>query len=318
MKLNTYKSITVQTGFTLLELMIALTLGLIVSAIAIQLTFTAQKGVSTQQALSNLQSDALFGLEAVVRDTRLANLNASDVVVNDIVLHGGVVLHARNYSSKKDTNGNIQIELVNALSRGNVSNTSNLVGVNSDELVIQYRNMMEGQYDCEGRRIPIDTYVVQKYFIRKDDARDDPNEPYALACIAAFYTGDEPAKIDLSGKGEIIVPRVDHFRVLLGVATDKCTATDLNDGVMSCFGYIPIETYKNLTAKPQIVALKMGLLVRSLNTLGSNNLFDKNKVYTILNDSAKLKEDIKNQKYMRSVVSQTIALRNGFGIEKQS
>jgi len=319
MRPKLFKPIFVQTGFTLLELMIALALGLIVSAVAIQLTFTAQKGVSNQQALSNLQSDALFGLEALVRDLRLTNLNAGDVVVKESILHGGVVLNARNYSSKKNAAGEVQIQLVNALTNGNVANTSNLVGVNSDELVIQYRNMMKDQFDCEGRQVPVDTYVVQKYFIRKDDMRDDPNEPFALACIATSYTGDEPAKIDLSGKGQIIIPRVDHFRVLLGVANDKCIATDPSDGVMSCFGYIPIENYKSLTGtKPQIVSFKLGLLVRSTHPVGNNDLFDKDKTYSILNDVAKLKEHSKNSRYMRNVVTQTIALRNGFGIEKQS
>ena len=140
-----------------------------------------------------------------------------------------------------------------------------------------------------------------------------------MACVAASYTGDEPAKIDLSGNGQIIIPRVDHFRVLLGVANDKCIATDPSDGIMSCFGYMPIETYKSLTGtKPQIVSLQLGLLVRSTNSVGNNDLFNKDKIYNVLNDSAKLTEHSKNSRYMRNVVSQTIALRNGFGIEKQS
>lgn len=308
----------VNKGFTLLELMVALTLGLIVSAIAIQLTFTAQKGVSNQQAMSNLQNDALFGLEAVVRDVRLANLNASDVVVNDTVAHGGVVLDGKNYTTKRTESGVADLEIVDALSKGEVLNTSNLQGVNSDQLVIQYRNMMENQFDCEGRRIPVDTYVVQKYFLRKDTSRNDPNEPFALACKSIFYTSDEPAKIDLSGNGEIIIPRVDYFGVLLGVAQDKCTDTDRADGIMSCFGYMSIKDYMALTVtKPQIVMIKIGMLVRSTNSIGANDLYDQDKIYNVLNVKAKLKNDAKNKMYMRNVVTQTIALRNGFGIEKQ-
>lgn len=304
-------------GFTLLELMIALVLGLIVSAIAIQLTLTAQKSLSSQQGMSNLQNDALFGLEAVVRDVRLANLNASDVVVNDTVLHGGVVLNGKNYTTKR-AEGIADIELVDGLSNGEVANTSNLQSINSDQLVIQYRNMMKDQFDCEGRSIPVDTYVVQKYFLRKDTSRNDPNQPFALACKAFTYSGDEPAKIDLSGNGEIIIPRVDYFGVLLGVAQDKCAAVDPVDGIMSCFGYMSIKDYMALTvAKPQIVMIKIGMLVRSTNSVGTNNLFNKNKVYKILNAEAKLKEDTKNQLYMRNIVTQTIAIRNGFGIKKQ-
>ncbi|MEC8056441.1 MAG: prepilin-type N-terminal cleavage/methylation domain-containing protein, partial [Pseudomonadota bacterium] len=65
-----------QKGFTLLELMVALALGLIISAAAIQLFLTSQRSITMQQALSNMQSDSVFGLEALIRDIRLANLNA--------------------------------------------------------------------------------------------------------------------------------------------------------------------------------------------------------------------------------------------------
>ncbi len=50
-----------QRGFTLLELMVALALGLIISAAAIQLFLISQRSITTQQALSNMQSDSIFG-----------------------------------------------------------------------------------------------------------------------------------------------------------------------------------------------------------------------------------------------------------------
>ena len=44
---------------------------------------------------------------------------------------------------------------------------------------------------------------------------------------------------------------------------------------------------------------------------------NKDKIYNVLNVKAKLKDDTKNKMYMRNIVTQTIALRNGFGIDKQ-
>jgi type IV pilus assembly protein PilW len=48
---------------------------------------------------------------------------------------------------------------------------------------------------------------------------------------------------------------------------------------MDCFGDIKIEDYKKLTAtkKPQIVAMKIGLLIRSTNTVGENKFFNKDQ-----------------------------------------
>lgn len=324
-------SFSKQSGFTLLELMIALSLGLIVSAIAIQLALTGQRGVSTQQALSDLQNDGLFGLEAFVREIRLANLNAAEPMINDKVLHGGIVLDARNYTQKfkNDDSGNptsnLDITLKNALSEGKVENSSNLVGQASDQLVIQYKNSMSNQFDCEGRQIVKDAYVVQRYFLRNDTNRGDPNKPLALACKAFSYMGDEPAEIDLSGDGQIMIPRVDHLSVQLVVARDgmnsTCSAAADADGQLDCFGQISIDDYKKLTGavKPQIVAVKVGLLVRSNNTVGNNDLFNADKEYQVLNTGdtgAKLIPHDKNKLYMRNVVTQTIAIRNGFGIAK--
>jgi len=303
-------------GFSLLELMVALALGLIVSAIAIQLSLTGQRGMASQQSLSDLQTDALFGLEAIVRDIRLANLNSAQPKIDHTVLHGGIVLNGANYTSKRTASNLPDITLVNALSVGGVNNSSNLAGQKSDELVIQYQNIAGKRYNCEGVEIPLNSYVVQRYFIREDENRNDPNKPYALACVAQNYTGDQPVKIDLSGKGQIIVPRVDHFSVMLGVAQDQCSATDTPDAQMCLFGKIPLANYLDLTDKPQIVSVEIGLLVRSINSVGTNNLYDANKEYQILNTKGKLTVDPKNQLYMRHIVSQTIALRNGFGVAK--
>ena len=128
----------------------------------------------------------------------------------------------------------------------------------------------------------------------------------------------------MSGNGEIIIPRVDHLSVLLGVAEDvaspNCTGAASSevvtqDGRLDCFGYIGIEEYKKLAEKPQIVSIKLGMLVRAVSRNGRNKYFNKDQEFEILNTKAALKEDAKNNLYMRNVVSQTIAIRNGFGLD---
>ena len=316
---------TSQQGFTLVELMIALVLGLLVSAAALQIFLTSQKNLSLQQASSDIQSDSLFGLESVVRDIRLATLTASKSFIDDKVLHGGIVLSKNNYSNKIKEDGTVDITLteVDSLSYGGLG-PSNLKDQKSDVLVIQYRNILQNQFSCEGQALPKDVYVVQKYFLRSDTNRTDPNSPLSLACKAFTYTGDTPPNVDLSGNGEIIIPRVDHLSVLLGVAEDvaspNCTGAASSevvtqDGRLDCFGYIGIEEYKKLAEKPQIVSIKLGMLVRAVSSNGRNKYFNKDQEFEILNTKAALKEDAKNNLYMRNVVSQTIAIRNGFGLD---
>ena len=314
-----------QAGFTLLELMVALTLGLIVSGIAIQLAISGQRGVSDQQAYSDIQSDALFGLESIMRDVRLSNLNASETMINDQVLHGGIVFTPQNISNnyvlneaqQPTTTLDLDVE-GEILSAGKVADSSNLSGQKSDRLVIQYRNVSEGQFDCEGKQIPVNSYVIQKYHVVKVQTTNEPNQAYALACKAFSYAGTPPTEIDFSGDGQILIPRIEHFSVLLGVAQDACSTSQVADGRMSCFGYIPIENYNAITSipKPQVVSVKLGVLVRSTQRIKENSLFNKDNNYEVLHVTAKLAEDASNQFYMRQIMTQTVALRNGFGVAK--
>ena len=341
LKVNIY---TKQRGFTLVELMISIVLGLLVSAIAIQLFLTSQRSVTVQQGMMNLQNSALFGMGTMIDNVRLANLNSSQPFINDKVLYGGIVLSANNISDNLSA-FTIDEDL---LTRGAIGESNldikdedeNVLG--SDQLVIQYRVNTPNQFDCEGTGLTVSDYVVERYFLRIDTNRNDPNQPLALACKAARYT-ETTAKtnttLNLTGKGEIIIPRVDHFSVRLGVAYDganencnnitttkkvtkeggkeESVTENLNpDTRLDCFSYMNIEDYRALTGeKPQIVSVQIGLLVRSTDTVGSNQFFDTNLRYKVLNTEAILKSNNRNNLYLRSILTQTIAIRNGFGIE---
>ncbi|NHB58075.1 prepilin-type N-terminal cleavage/methylation domain-containing protein [Acinetobacter sp. 194] len=312
-----------QQGFTLVELLLSLVLGLLVSAAALQLFFTGQRSALMQQGSSNLLNSGYFGLDYIVRDLRLANLAADETLINDKVLHGGIVL-AKDNISKATTftmTGETPVNDFTTSAGVGPSNLDEGAAGLSDQLVIQYKNEVENQFDCEGNSIPKNAYVVQRYFLREDTNSNDPNKPLALACVGANYEGDNITSLNLKGDGEIIIPRVDHLRILLGVASDVLDAgvtpaVDGQDGVLDHFGYLTIDAYKALTTKPQIVSVKLGMLVRSPNSVGKSDLFSPTKPYNIFDVSAPLKPDSKNDLYMRSVVTQTVALRNGFGLKE--
>lgn len=311
-----------QFGFTLVELMISMVIGLLITAAAIQLYITAQKNIAIQQGAANLQNSASFGLEYMLRNIRLANLNSGKPIIDPSILHGGVVLNKVNLS----TNSTFQITGADAgnnlMTAGNVG-PSNLQGLKSDQLVIQYRNTVNNRYNCEGTEIAPNVYVIERYFLRADTkVNNDPNTALALACKATTYSGDNDSKLDnLNGNGEIIIPRVDHLHILLGVASDTIDATKSpaatgQDGVLDRFGYISIPDYLALVNKPQIVSLQLGMLVRSPDRVGNNGSVDPNKSYQIFGLNKPLIANGKNNLYMRQVVTQTVALRNGFGIQE--
>ena len=81
-----------QLGMTLIELMIALVLGLIITAAAMQLFLTGSINYNLQKAMTELQDNGNFGLNYILKDIRLANLDATQAIVNDRNLFSGIVL----------------------------------------------------------------------------------------------------------------------------------------------------------------------------------------------------------------------------------
>lgn len=317
-----------QIGFTLIELMISLALGLIVVAAAILLFLTGQKSVAMQKGVAELQDNANFGLNYITKDIRLTNLNVKSATINDQSPYGGVVLS----SSNTETNTNVYLPEpaealdVNLISKGDLS--SNVVdgsgaAINSDQLVIQYLpqyslktiNGVEyyvGGFDCTGRALNFKKsdglqMVVQRYFLRIDDNKaTSESSPLALACDAGHYSlSNTPPEIEnykKEGKGEIIMKRVDHFRVLLGVQYANDTRR-----------YLSIPSYMALTApRPRILSIQLAALVRSTQSMGADATIKADQVFQVLDQKVQLKSSIE-PKYIRQVVSQTIALRNALG-----
>lgn len=364
-----------QAGVTLIELMIALTIGLMISAIAVQLFVTSQTNWAIQQAMHDMQESGNFGLEYIAKDIRKANLGALSAVADGGMMYGGIVLTQANLSkyvaTSTTTSNNPTPFNVSLMSRSDGlavgsgsawTGISNVVSTPSDQLTIQYKAVQtlysdeifaekkksgfsaaersaEVGYDCQGVTITVDdviknTYIVQRYFLRKDNnaLSTEPNAGLALACAAGRYTldGIEAAKTaeatspthayipqviqgSLAGSGDIVLSRVDHFHVLLGISEGTYTAP-------TRMRYVSIKQYLDLingvalNAQPQIRSVQLGLLIRATNSSGSDVQVSDNSKFTLLDQQDLiLKNSSSPDRYMRQVVTQSIALRNALG-----
>ena len=296
----------IQKGFTLIELMIALALGLIVVAAAAMLFLTGVKSSQVQQGMADLQDNANFGLNYITQDLRLANLNTVEAAMNDALLHGGVVLSQSNLPT------GIQADVDDVLlSRSNgdaVGSDNEWTGAsnvtqNSDQLVIQYKPAQTGGFDCEGREITtVDRIVIQRYFLRIDaNAGAGEANPLALACDAGDYDDNDLTRY--GDAGEIIMKRVDHLRVLLGI----------QNGIN--WRYVSVADYMSLASpRPRIMSMQLGILARSAQTVGADSAIANNQVFQVLDQAVTVKAPpTGTQKYVRQVVTQTVAIRNSFG-----
>lgn len=328
-----------QQGFTIVELMIAIVLGLLVTAAAIQLFITGQLSFSTQKGMADLQESGNFGLRYITSDIRKTNYGNVNIV-NDRLANGGIVLTTRHTPRRPatatavtDANIPVNINMTNggtpavginipltgyAVGSSNVQITDALgvkVDQGSDQLVIQFYADSAG-LDCEGNRYAENRYVIERFFLRTDSnaAPGEPNAALALACEAGSYVDDKATTIlknpststTLFGStnGEIIVRRVDHLHFLFGISNDG------NDGDLR---YISLEQYLALdqNARPRINSIQIGMLIRSNENISGSSQILNNQEFAVLDQTVTVKTPTGTPpKYLRRVVTQTIALRN--------
>lgn len=290
-----------QKGFTLIELIVALALGLIISAAALQLFTGGLITTRLQQAGAELQDSGVFGLEYMAHDIRLTNYgNISNPELNDTTNLGGIVL-----TSGTSGNVNLPINLDASLLTlsGGVSNVDSA----SDQLTILFIAPSK-MFNCEGKEVEAGEYVIQRYFLRKDDNGQN-NTDYALACDANKPPAMTIAQISDIGKdSQIIMPRVDHLRFYLGTQSDNKASSN----------YYTIDGYKAVAKTalasnvkpPRIVSIKVGVLVRSKDDTKSK-LVDLSQPIQFMDTSVNLKNT--SNKYLRREYTTTIALRNAMG-----
>ena len=333
------------SGFTLVELMIALVLGLLISAAALQIFYTSSVNSRRQEASSQIQDKAIFGFSQIQKNLRRTNYGAKstsshdEYFMNHLTPQGGVVLTAPIGTSSKWLEGNLSGLVLNgeAISSDFLSNNastksvSNLNGIaNSDQLTIQYQSGQEESFDCEGDKIPKDFYVIERYFVRLDSTVN-PATP-GLACASAIYDYNESAagsasgldiarytvpgettasNNNLSGIGTIIIPNVDYFRIMLGVSNSTGFATYPD---RTRIAYMPIPASRTLAADQRIVSLQIGILARSDNPTTTPQA-NSNLSFTVL-DKVNVKLNpaaIAGPTYLRNIYETTVLLRNARG-----
>jgi type IV pilus assembly protein PilW len=325
-------------GFTLIELMISLTLGLLIVAAASQLFVGGVISFRLQQGAADIQDNGMFGLEYIAKDIRIANYgNPQYLVLTDTTRDGGIVLTA-DTTTAASTSNFTDVRTSNSASAyvpngllthgdgdtpvGSVNQWQGLTKVAtgsgaSDQLTIQYIAPAR-MSDCEGVDTFAGTRVVERYFLRAD-----ANDPTALvlACdsgvilpktdavaadpangvVAVAYV--PPVLSNFGGAGQVIMNRVEHLHFLLG--------TETTAGV---WRYYNIHDYMALAGtKPRIKTIKLAVLVRSTDNT-ANTAIDSSQIFRMLDQDVQVATtDNPANHYVRKVYSTTISLRNGLG-----
>lgn len=306
-----------QVGFTLVELMIAIALGLIIVAAATQLFMSGLYSVNLQKAMADIQDSSNFGVNYISSDLRKINFNADKPQITSQTNYGGIVLSDKNFPS--DLSAKPATTLLSKAEQENT--TGKLTNLASDQLTVQFFTDTE-TFDCEGNTISAGSIIVQRYFI----------ESGQLRCDAGHYSKSKPTTKDADGnvapytltglgvRAQVVMQNVEYMRILLAVSDDKLTTDNIandpipaNNIVQKNFRYMAIDDYPATAPFPNIRGIQIGLLVRANDSVkASTELKDKNAAtFNVLDKEITL--ETKDSKYLRQVITQTIALRNAMG-----
>lgn len=259
-------------GFTMIELMVSLALGLLVSAAATQLLVTNAQSFSQQRGITDVQDNGRFAMDFMNRDLRQAGLKPVGVFVSP---YPPVVVDAAQMPG-----AGAALLTLNAIASPGLGN--------SDQLLVQRLTLVD-TVDCEGNAVPANRYVVSRYFLRADPAT---NAASALACDGGFH--DEAALTGVGDAGVVLLGAVENMQVLLGIG---------NNGFPE--QYLRPDQYALLPApRPKVVAVRVGTLVSSVDRT------EQVGAAPDLNVLDELVDDVPNDGRIRRVFVTSIAMRN--------
>lgn len=260
-------------GFTLIELIIALGLGVLVAAAATQLFVTNLMGFNLQRGMSDVQDNGRFALDFINRDVRQAGVRPAGALES---LFPPVAVSVSEMPGSAAA----------TLTTDSVSTTG--LG-DSDQLVIQ-RLTLTDTVDCEGNDVAANRYVVSRYFLRADAASGSES---ALACDGGSH--DTTALTGIGDAGIVLLGSVENMQVQLGIGTAGVPTQ-----------YLRPDQYALLaTPRPRVLAVRLGALVVSVDRTGEQlgDAPDLNVLDALVND-------IPADGRIRRVFVTSIALRN--------
>ncbi len=281
-----------QQGFTLIELMIAITLGLIVTAAALMMFLSSQRSLAMQNGLSSIQQNATFGLTNVAKDLRHINLDSGSDFVSHSNSKSGIVFQ---------TIAGVTADKVTKAESG-----QSIMTPDSDQLTIRYVNRKNNTMNCEGVIVEQDKEIIQRYYIDKlpDVQQNQGDTRYGLFCEVL----DEKK----TGKPAIAIADAESFKVSVVTRDFKGTPADRKDDQLR---YQTLKEYIAAPTGDAVVAVEIGVVIRSSGSVHADSSINANPTFTIAGQEVKLSNPPSTASHLRVPVTQVVAIRNSQGVE---
>jgi type IV pilus assembly protein PilW len=189
-----------QSGFSLVELMVAMTIGLLITMVIAEMFVGNKRTHTVQDENARMQENARFALSLLSRQIRIAGFKRSECASGTCFFDAGNPMITGQNDVDLHTSDRVSVQAFGS---------DNAAGAAADNSVV----------DCLGNGVRQDARVNDTYYIAADAANN--NEP-TLYCLRA---GD--------AAGSPLIPGVESMQILYG--EDSNTA----DGLKAADRYLP-------------------------------------------------------------------------------
>ena len=264
-----------QYGFTLVELMIAMLIGLLLMGALIQVFVSNKQSYLTADDSSVLNDNARYAMAVFSSQLRLSGHQYEPIKGRN----NNFILETSTFSSPSTS---IEFGLGTYLF-GTASNSDNY-----DTLFMRFQGSSLMPLNICGQSASSATVNTVRYSVETVDYEEGPD------------TGNLSCNISNNGE-KVFSDHVEMFRVLYGIDSDN---DDMANKYVSANNVIPVNSTEPVTGSEweQVVSLKIGLLLRSNNRIKGNS---DTVTYQVLDKSVSYSDP-----FARKVVISTISLRN--------
>lgn len=277
-----FKSMRKQSGISLIEIMVAMVLGLFLAAGFFEIMNSSKQTYKAQSALAWLQADARFALQTIDEHLRLAGARSSSIS-NRVDAFRNITLAAPDDAPVQLTFGAAQF--VTGID-DNSNNQDNVLD-GTDVIAIRYQQRPNViTRNCLGNIVDANTNAVDIYYI---------NNNFELRCRSGNQ--DQP-----------LVNGVENLQILYGMASNY---TPGNPQV-SC--YLDASTLGSGLGCSgldfnQVVSVRYGLLLHTAGEDGKRlRTDDDTSTYSL--PGAEVQVNDQTDHRLRRVFSTTVSLRN--------
>lgn len=276
-----------QKGFTLIELMIALTLGLLISAAALMMFLSSQRSLAIQGGMGEIQQNSIFGLNRLTYQLRHIALNTGSATISPTESGSGIIFN------------NTQSPAATSFTTAGADPTP--MNENADRLTIRYTMPTDTMRDCEGTDNLANQTIIEQYRIAELPANQQSgaDKRYGLYCDSSAG--------GLGANEVVLIPDAENLKISFITRNTNGTSGNRTDDTLR---YQTLANYLTGPTGSTVVGMEVGIVMRSSNSVHGDQNINTNS-FDIAGQTVTLKTP--NNNYLRTPITQVVAIRNSQG-----